>query len=54
MMLDITMNAWRRKPISVETTQKADGITGKRKICRTYQKHMLIIWKMKMKMKMKM
>lgn len=53
MMQDITMNAWRRKRINVEITLKADGITEKRKICRTYQKHMFNIWKMKMKMKMK-
>lgn len=52
MMQDITINAWKRKRIGVVITTKAAGITEKRKICRTYQKHMFIIWKMKMKMKM--
>ena len=54
MMQDITTNAWKRKPIGVVITTKADVITEKRKICRTYLKHMFDIWKMKMKMKMKM
>lgn len=52
MMQDFTMIAWNMRRIGAGITMKADGITEKRKICRTYQKHMFIIWKMKMKMKM--
>ena len=52
MMQDIIMIEWNRRRIGVVITTKAAGITEKRKICRTYQKHMFDIWKMKMKMKL--